>query len=164
MPSGSTKHKLAFKGATIMRALAQYGAADIDRFMQDIDKYSIGLDGWFDRVNTKSDTSYPPYNLVKVNENTYSLELALAGFASYEVKAYTEAGQLFVEAAKAEADEREYVHRGLAARSFKRSWTLSDDVEVDHVDFIDGILQVTLNRIVPEKHQKKIWYGSEETK
>ena len=145
-----------------MRALTRYGAADIDRFLNDIDKHSIGLNEWFNRVNTNDDTSYPPYNLIKVNENTYSLELALAGFASYEVKAYTEAGQLFVEAAKAEADEREYVHRGLAARSFKRSWTLSDDVEVDHVDFVDGILQVTLNRIVPERHQKRIWYGSED--
>ena len=57
--------------------------------------------------------------------------------------------------------EREYVHRGLALRSFKRAWTLSEDVEVSNVEFVDGILSVVLDRIVPEKHQKKLWFGTD---
>ena len=112
-----------------MRTLAHYGASDLDRFVRDIDKHSIGLNEWFNKQLTSTeDVSYPPYNLVKVDDNTYTLELALAGFSSKEVKAYTESGQLFVEAAKENTEEREYVHRGLALRSFKRSWTLSEDV------------------------------------
>jgi len=145
-----------------MRTLAHYGASDLDRFVRDIDKHSIGLNEWFNKQLTSTeDVSYPPYNLVKVDENTYTLELALAGFSSKEVKAYTESGQLFVEAAKENTEEREYVHRGLALRSFKRSWTLSEDVEVSNVEFVDGILSVVLNRIVPEKHQKKLWFGAD---
>ena len=147
-----------------MRTLAHYGASDLDRFVRDIDKTSIGLNEWFNKQLTSTeDVSYPPYNLVKVDDNTYTLELALAGFNSKEVKAYTESGQLFVEAAKEETVEREYVHRGLALRSFKRSWTLSEDVEVNNVEFVDGILSVVLNRIVPEKHQKKLWFGTEDS-
>ena len=145
-----------------MRTLAHYGASDLDRFVRDIDKTSIGLNEWFSKQLTSTeDVNYPPYNLVKVDENTYTLELALAGFSSKEVKAYTESGQLFVEASKDDVVEREYVHRGLALRSFKRAWTLSEDVEVSNVEFVDGILSVVLDRIVPEKHQKKLWFGSD---
>lgn len=141
-------------------ALARYRSGDINTFLRDIDRYSIGLDRIFDSFNTiNQDVNYPPYNLVKVDENTFSLELALAGFAEDEVKVYTENGQLVVEAAKADADKREYVHRGLAARSFTRTWTLSDDVEVSDVKFLNGVLAVTLNRLVPERHQKRFFLG-----
>jgi molecular chaperone IbpA len=97
-----------------------------------------------------------------VDENTFSLELALAGFAEDEVKVYTENSQLVVEAAKAETDQREYVHRGLAARSFTRTWTLSDDVEVKEVKFENGILAVALVRIVPENHKRFLWFGKDQ--
>ena len=141
-------------------ALARYRSGDINTFLRDIDRYSIGLDRIFDSFNAvNQDVNYPPYNLVKVDENTFSLELALAGFAEDEVKVYTENGQLIVEAAKADADKREYVHRGLAARSFTRTWTLSDDVEVSDVKFVNGVLAVTLNRLVPERHQKRFFLG-----
>jgi len=140
--------------------LARYRSGDLNSFLKDIDRYSIGLDRMFNHLGSiNQDVSYPPYNLVKVDENTYSLELALAGFKSDEVKVFTENSQLVVEAAKEEADGREYVHRGLASRSFTRTWTLSEDVEVKEVKFEDGILSVALSRIVPEKHQKRLWFG-----
>ena len=146
-----------------MGNLARYRSGDINTFLKDIDRYSIGLDKFFDSFNTiQQDVNYPPYNLVKVDENTFSLELALAGFAENEVKVYTENSQLVVEAAKAETDQREYVHRGLAARSFTRTWTLSDDVEVKEVKFENGILAVALVRIVPENHKRFLWFGKDQ--
>ena len=140
--------------------LARYRSGDLNSFLKDIDRYFIGLDRMFNHLGSiNQDVSYPPYNLVKVDENTYSLELALAGFKSDEVKVFTENSQLVVEAAKEDTDGREYVHRGLASRSFTRTWTLSEDVEVKEVKFEDGILSVALSRIVPEKHQKRLWFG-----
>ena len=146
-----------------MGNLARYRSGNIDTFLKDIDRYSIGLDRIFDSFNSiQQDVNYPPYNLVKVDENTFSLELALAGFAENEVKVYTENSQLVVEAAKADTDQREYVHRGLAARSFTRTWTLSDDVEVKEVKFENGILAVALVRIVPENHKRFLWFGKDQ--
>jgi molecular chaperone IbpA len=146
-----------------MGNLARYRSGDINTFLKDIDRYSIGLDRIFDSFNSiQQDVNYPPYNLVKVDENTFSLELALAGFAEDEVKVYTENSQLVVEAAKADTDQREYVHRGLAARSFTRTWTLSDDVEVKEVKFENGILAVALVRIVPENHKRFLWFGKDQ--
>ena len=146
-----------------MGNLARYRSGDINTFLKDIDRYSIGLDRIFDSFNSiQQDVNYPPYNLVKVDENTFSLELALAGFAEDEVKVYTENSQLVVEAAKADTDQREYVHRGLAARSFTRTWTPSDDVEVKEVKFENGILAVALVRIVPENHKRFLWFGKDQ--
>jgi molecular chaperone IbpA len=84
------------------------------------------------------------------------LELALAGFKKKEVYVYTQDGKLFVEGQKEDKEtESNYLHKGLAQRSFTRSWTLSDDTEVRSVDFEDGLLTITLGRIVPDHHKRK---------
>ena len=84
------------------------------------------------------------------------LELALAGFKKKEVYVYTQDGKLFVEGQKEDKEtDTKYVHKGLAQRSFKRAWTLSDDTEVRSVDFEDGLLTIILGRIVPEYHKRK---------
>jgi molecular chaperone IbpA len=146
-----------------MGQLARYRSGDIDSFLKDIDRYSIGLDRMFNHLGSlNQDVNYPPYNLVKLDENTFSLELALAGFKEDEVKVYTEQSQLVVEAAKADADKREYVHRGLVARSFTRTWTLSEDVEVKEVKFEHGVLSVSLVRIIPETHKRFLWFGKDD--
>ena len=146
-----------------MGQLARYRSGDIDSFLKDIDRYSIGLDRMFNHLGSlNQDVNYPPYNLVKLDENTFSLELALAGFKEDEVKVYTEHSQLVVEAAKADTDKREYVHRGLAARSFTRTWTLSEDVEVKDVKFEHGVLSVSLVRIIPETHKRFLWFGKDD--
>ena len=158
MPKGSTKHKLAFKGATIMTNLTRYTAADLPTLMDKITRNSIGLDEYFDRIFSlhETTTNYPPYNLVQVNNVESRLELALAGFKKKEVFVYTQDGKLFIEGQKEDKEtESNYLHKGLAQRSFTRSWTLSDDTEVRSVDFEDGLLTVTLGRIVPEHHKRK---------
>ena len=140
-----------------MGNLQRYRSSDLPQLMDRITKNSIGLDNFFDTFFDQDvTTNYPPYNLIHVNNVESRLEIALAGFKKKEVKVYTEYGKLFVTASKEpKEDKTDYVHQGLAQRSFERAWTLSDDVEVKSVDFADGLLTVTLGKIVPEHHSRK---------
>jgi molecular chaperone IbpA len=94
--------------------------------------------------------------LVQINSVESRLELALAGFAKKEVLVYTQDGKLFIEGQKEDKEtDTNYLHKGLAQRSFTRTWTLADDTEVTSVNFEDGLLTVILGRIVPESHKRK---------
>jgi molecular chaperone IbpA len=158
MPKGSTKHKLALTGATIMTNLMRYTAADLPALMDRINRYSIGMDEYFDRLLNLHETTsnYPPYNLVQVSNVESRLELALAGFKKEEVHVYTECGKLFIEGHKDDKEsDTQYFHKGLAQRSFTRSWTLSEDTEVKEVLFEDGLLVINLKKIVPDHHTRK---------
>ena len=140
-----------------MTNIQRYHAADLPELMDKITKNSIGLDDYFNdffKLNTTS--NYPPFNLVQLNNHESKLEVALAGFKKDEVKVYTEFGKLHVEGIKEEKEtDAEYTHRGLAQRSFKRSWQLSDDCEVRQVVFADGLLTVELGKVIPEHHTRK---------
>jgi len=141
-----------------MTNLTRYTAADLPELMERITRNSIGMDEYFDRLFNLHETSknYPPYNLIQVNNVESRLEIALAGFKKGEVNAFTEYGKLFVEGQKEDTEsDRTYVHKGVASRSFKRAWTLSDDTEVKEVTFEDGLLVITLGKIVPEHHARK---------
>jgi len=155
MPKGSTQHKLAFKGATIMTNLMKYHAADLSTLMDKIAKNSIGLDDYFDRVLNHSVTNYPPFNLIQLNNVESLLEIALAGFKKEEVNVFTEYGKLYVEGQKSETEDKTFIHKGLAQRSFQREWTLSDDTEVREVTFEEGLLVIRLGKVVPEHHTRK---------
>lgn len=136
-----------------------YKADQLDKFLSDIDKYSIGMDEWMHRFATLHETSgnYPPYNLVKESSVEFRLEIAVAGIAKEDIEVSTEWNKLHVETKSPEVDDVEYMHRGLARRGFKRSWTLSDDVEVYETSLVDGLLTIKLRRVIPE-HQKKRVY------
>ena len=141
-----------------MGNLARYGASDLPALLDRINKHSIGMDQYFDRLFQLQETSsnYPPYNLIQVSSTESLLELALAGFKPKNVKVYTEDGKLFVEGQKDDdPTSLEFVHRGLAGRSFTRAWTLSDDTEVRLVSFTDGLLTVELSKFVPVHHARK---------
>ena len=141
-----------------MTNLMKFHSADIPALLDRINKYSIGMEDYFDRLGTlhETQTNYPPYNLVQLSNVEYRLELALAGFKKKEVNVYTQDGKLFVEGQKEDREcTTEYLHRGLAQRSFTRSWTLSDETEVRSVGFEDGLLTIHLGKIVPEHHQRK---------
>ena len=141
-----------------MGNLMKYNAANIDQLLDRINKNSIGMDEYFDRLFTlhETTTNYPPYNLIQVSNVESRLELALAGFRKKEVNVYTQDGKLFVEGQKEDKEtDTTYVHRGVAQRSFTRSWTLSDETEIRSVVFEDGLLTVTLQKIVPEHHKRK---------
>jgi molecular chaperone IbpA len=126
--------------------------------MDRITRNSIGMDEYFDRLFNLHETTsnYPPYNLVQISSVESRLELALAGFSKKEVLVYTQDGKLFIEGQKEDKEtDTNYLHKGLAQRSFTRTWTLADDTEVTSVNFEDGLLTVILGRIVPESHKRK---------
>jgi|TARA_B100001142_G_scaffold323126_1_gene372611 molecular chaperone IbpA len=144
-----------------MGNLTRYTTADLPALMDRITKNSIGMDEYFDRLFNLHETTsnYPPYNLVTISEVESRLELALAGFKKKEVNVYTQDGKLFIEGQKEDKEtETNYVHKGLAQRSFTRAWTLADDTEVRSVDFEDGLLIIHLGRIVPDHHKRKDWF------
>ena len=140
-----------------MTNLARYHAANLPDLFDKITKNSIGMDDYLNRFWDMDTTSnYPPYNLVQVNNVESRLELALAGFKKQEVKVYTEFGKLYVEGQKKDKEaDGEFLHKGLAQRSFKRVWTISDDTKVGSVKFEDGLLTVELGKVVPEHHSRK---------
>jgi HSP20 family molecular chaperone IbpA len=136
----------------------KYQSADLPALLERINRNTIGLDEYFDRIFKLHETTsnYPPYNLVQLSNVESKLEIALAGFKKQEVLVYTQDGKLFVEGQKEDKETgSEYIHKGLAQRSFTRAWTLSDETEVRSVEFEDGLLTVTLGKIVPDHHKRK---------
>jgi len=122
--------------------------------------FSVGLDDVFDRLEAMSghNTSYPPYNLIKHDASNYEIEIALAGFKANEIEVSTEQNILRVASRLEKRDtERTYLHKGLSKRSFNNSWQLADDVRITSVDFVDGLLTIALEKVIPE-HQKKTTY------
>ena len=141
-----------------MGNLARYTASDLPALLDRISKNSIGMHDYLDRVFDfqESQSNYPPYNLIQLNNHESKLEIALAGFKKDELKVYTEFGKLYVEGKKEEPEvDGEFVYKGLAQRSFERVWPVSDDTKVGSVKFEDGLLTVQLNKIVPEHHARK---------
>jgi molecular chaperone IbpA len=123
---------------------------------------SIGIDRLFDRmvnqIDASSNTNYPPYNILKTGENTYEIQVAVAGFTQGEVTVNLNEGQLVITGEKAEAELPEgqrYEHHGISARRFIRTFTLDNYVEVDSAISKDGILTIKLERRLPEAMKPK---------
>ena len=115
--------------------------------------FAIGFDRYFEdleRMSNISQTNYPPYNVVKEDDEHFSVELAVAGFSKKDVSITKEKNVLVIEG-KVEDESKDFVHKGLASRAFKRSFTLADDVEISGASLKDGILKVSLERIIPEE-------------
>ena len=122
--------------------------------------FGVGLESIFNRLDAMSghNTNYPPYNIIKNDSSNYEIEVALAGFKPEEIEVSTEQSILRVASKSEKRDtERTYLHKGLSKRSFNNSWQLADDVRVSAVDFADGLLTISLEKIIPE-HQKKTTY------
>lgn len=119
--------------------------------------FSVGLDDVFNRLEAMSghNTSYPPYNLIKHDGSNYEIEVALAGFKAEEIEVSTEQNILRVASRVEKRDpERVYVHKGLSKRSFNHSWQLADDVRVSSVEYRDGLLTISLEKIIPEEKKR----------
>lgn len=143
-----------------MNTIVRYNTGNIQKFLNDIDKYSIGMDEWFHRFSAlhQTESNYPPYNVIKESNTEFRLEVALAGFTKNQITVYTENNKLFVEGTKENDNQKEYVHQGLAQRAFTRAWTISDDVEVKQVTFDNGLLNIELVKVIPEHQKKKVWF------
>ena len=142
-------------------SLRRYGSYNMEKFLDQVTRNTIGMDEYLSNVFGASfqETNYPPYNLIQINNTESRLELALAGFKQEEINVYTEYGKIIVKGEKNNKEEEaKYVVQGLAQRNFERAWTLSDDTEVRSVTFENGLLTVDLQKVVPEKHAKKVWF------
>jgi molecular chaperone IbpA len=128
-----------------------------------INRYSVGLDEMFDTlvrsVNAGTTSNYPPYNIIRHDENRYAVEIALAGFKEDEVEITVHEGYLTVEGQKktknSEIDGPIYLHVGISQRDFRKTWPLGNHVEVTNASFNDGILTVNLERLIPEELKPK---------
>ena len=140
-----------------MTNLQRFHAANLPELIEKINRNSIGMDDYLNRFWEDTTTSnYPPYNLIQLNNHESKLEIALAGFKKNEIKVYTEFGKLYVQGKKEESkDVGEFVHKGLAQRSFERVWTVTDDTKVGSVSFDDGLLVVELKKIIPDHHARQ---------
>jgi len=124
---------------------------------KDIDKYLVGYDRVFDQLArvhdqmSKNIPNYPPYNIRKTDENTYVIEMAVAGFGESEIEIVLEDDKLTVKgAATRDEDTDEVVYQGLALRDFTRTFTLNDQIEVENAEMVNGLLKIWLERIIPE--------------
>ena len=131
---------------------------------QDLQKmmgFSVGFDSIFERffdMDTTRDSGYPPYNIRKINEAQYVIEIALAGFSKDDIEVEVTEGSLAVRSKKEEEMNGDYsfVHKGIAKRSFLRSWTLSDDIIVKGADLKDGMLVIDLEKVIPEEKKPRL--------
>jgi molecular chaperone IbpA len=136
--------------------ISRYTTANLPKLIDEIERYALGFDTFFDRVSSLSGTytTYPPVNIVQESETRRRVEMALAGFNSSELKVYAENGNLIVEGSKETKSTDTYIERGVAFRNFKWARVLPETWRVDNVSFANGLLTVTINRYVPE-HEKR---------
>lgn len=126
-----------------------------------IHKFAVGFDGVFDEIlrlsNQQKDTNYPPYNIVKHSDNKFVIELAVAGFKDGDITVTVDKNLLTIEGSQSVDlnSNVEYLHRGISARNFTRTFTLADHVEVVDATVNNGIMGIVLERIVPDELQPK---------
>ena len=117
----------------------------------------VGFDNLFDefeRMSSFTDNNYPAYNIIKTGDEDYKIEIAVAGFTENEMSIEVKKGLMTVEASKAKLSN-EYLHRGIAERSFTKQFRLADNMEVKNADLRDGLLTVNLYREIPEAEKPK---------
>lgn len=130
--------------------------------LANLNRALIGFDRLFSDVETRYansvQTNYPPYNILKHDENNFEIEIAVAGFSKKEITVEVDQNLLVVRGASMTTSwpTETYLHRGLAARDFERSWTLAEHMEVSEVELTDGILRVKITRIVPEELKPRL--------
>jgi molecular chaperone IbpA len=119
--------------------------------------FSIGFDRMFDSLNEVSrinTSNFPPYNIRKLKEGQYQVEMALAGFSKSDINCELQDGILTIEAKK-EKDSDNLIHQGIASRSVLRKFTLSEYIKVEDADFKDGILKIKLYQDLPEEKKPR---------
>ena len=123
------------------------------------DPFFIGFNREMERlsnVQLSANQSYPPYNLVKIDDDTYKLSVAVAGFTKEDVKVTVEDGTLFVKGEISEDTEAEVIHKGIATRKFTRKFALGEYMEVTSAEMKDGMLNIDIVRILPEEKKPKV--------
>lgn len=131
-----------------------------DNFNQ-LTPYAVGFDRVFDNLarymdNTVTSTGFPPYNIRKDGDYGYVIEMALAGFSKKDIEVEVADGTLSVRSVKENIDDDADLYRGIAYRKFNRKFTLADDVVVNDVSLQNGMLNIDLERVVPEEKKPRL--------
>jgi len=133
----------------------------VNQFAMDLfnDPFFIGFSRELGRLNTAHKTnlqSYPPYDLLKLDEDTYRLSVAIAGFTKNDIDISVDNGTLIIKGEIVEVTDAEIVHKGIAGRKFVRSFALGEYMEVTGAELKDGMLNINVDRIVPEEKKPKV--------
>lgn len=138
---------------------------------KDFDKYFVGFDRAFAKMSTVQDEltklagKYPPYNIKKIDENRYVIEMAVAGFGKQDLEIELADGRLVIKGnTQSDNDDQSYLYKGIATRAFQREFQLADTVEIQSADLLNGMLKIWLEAIIPDhKKPKQIPINSETT-
>ncbi len=135
--------------------MTRYDLMDFDPFKN----YTIGFDRIFDsllEVSKLNTSNFPPYNIRKVKDGKYEIELALAGFTKGDIKVELKDGVLSISAKREDKDSNNLIHQGIASRSVLRKFSLSEYMEIKDADFEDGMLNIKCIENIPEEKKPKI--------
>ena len=133
----------------------------VTQFAMDLfnDPFFIGFNKELSRLSNihreATRQSYPPYDLIKIDEDTYKLSLAVAGFSKNEIEVSMDNGSLVVKGEKTDETSNEVLHKGIATRKFTRTFALGEYMEVDRAEMADGILDIYVERNIPEEKKPK---------
>ena len=138
----------------------KFNVADMAEILDNVRPFTVGFDRIFDNLNNVSEiaSNYPPYNIIKEDDEHFVIELAAAGFSKEEFNIHLvpEGNKLVVQGVQDRGeDTKEYYHKGIAARNFTRTFALTEDVEVEGAEFTDGMVNISLVRIIPEEKKPK---------
>lgn len=130
---------------------------------KDFDKFFVGFDDQLLKMQklhddvTKNIPNYPPYNIKKIDETHYVIELAVAGFGQQDIEIEIDGGKLVVKgnAQSAEPTDGDFLFRGIANRAFTRSFALNDQIEVKDAELFNGMLKIVLEKLIPEEKKPK---------
>ena len=117
----------------------------------------VGFDSLFDefeRMSEYTDNKYPAYNIIKSGDEEYKIEIAVAGFSEDDISVEVKKGLMTIEASR-EKNPIDYLHRGIAQRSFVKQFRIAENMEVDHAQLKDGMLTISLFREIPEEDKPK---------
>jgi HSP20 family molecular chaperone IbpA len=124
--------------------------------------FLLGFDAFEERIDriAKAADGYPPYNIERLaasdGAENYQITIAVAGFCDSELEIISEDNQLIVRGRNRDDKSREFLHRGIATRQFQRSFLLADGMKVEGADLRDGMLEISVQRPVPQKTSRRI--------
>ena len=146
---------------TGLTRFSNFASKDMDVLVDAINKYSVGLDDTLTRLHAfglnPQSTSYPPYNIVKESEDKWKIEMALAGWSKDDIEISTETNILTIKSKVEQESDGDFIHRGVAKRSFTKTFNIADDVEIGDITHENGLLNIKLTKIVPESQKRKVY-------
>ena len=133
-----------------------WNTEQFERFFIGSDQLHKTLKQTADFIANTAMTNYPPYNIKKVEDNKYVIEMAVAGFGKQDIEMTLEQNRLVIKGqSKADTEDKNYIFKGIADRGFARQFTLADNVVIDNAQLINGMLKVWLEQIIPETQKPK---------